>query len=85
MSEKKDVIKLTQPWIDNAMDAPSLPIMLDPAAHAVSPFPLSTDAKKSLLELIYNRKSGIITRQELIDVLFNEKDKNTGLIIETTV
>ena len=67
MSEKKDVIKLTQPWIDNAMDA------------------LSLDAKKSLLELIYNRKSGIITRQELIDVLFNEKDKKTGLIIETVV
>jgi len=85
MSEKKDVIKLTQPWIDNAMDAPSLPIMLDPTGYVVSPFPLSSDAKKSLLELIYNRKSGIITRQELIDVLFNEKDKNTGLIIETTV
>ena len=85
MSVKKDVIKLTQPWINNAMDAPSFPIMLNPAGRAVSPFPLSSDAKKSLLELIYNRKSGIITRQELIDVLFNEEDKKTGLIVETTV
>lgn len=85
MSEKKDVIKLTQPWIDNAMDAPSFPLMMDPGGYAVSPFPLSLDAKKSLLELIYNRKSGIITRQELIDVLFNEKDKKTGLIIETVI
>jgi len=51
----------------------------------ISPFPLSSDAKKSLLELIYNRKSGIITRQELMDVLFNEEDKKTGLIVETIV
>jgi hypothetical protein len=85
MSVKKDVIKLTQPWINNAMDAPSFPIMLNPAGFAVSPFPLSSDAKKSLLELIYNRKSGIITRQELIDVLFSEEDKKAGLVVETTV
>jgi len=85
MSQKKEVIKLTQPWIDNAMDAPSLPIMLDESGYMISPFPLSSDAKKSLLELIYNRKSGIITRQELMDVLFNEKDKKTGLIVETIV
>jgi hypothetical protein len=85
MSKKKDVIKLTQPWIDNAMDAPSLPIMLDESGYMISPFPLSSDAKKSLLELIYNRKSGIITRQELMDVLFNEEDKKTGLIVETIV
>ena len=37
------------------------------------PFPLSVEAKKSLLELIYKRKSGIITRQELIDVLYNQE------------
>ena len=85
MSQKKEVIKLTQPWIDNAMDAPSLPIMLDESGYVVSPFPLSAGAKKSLLELIYNRKSGIITRQELMDVLFNEKDKKTGLHVETVV
>ena len=85
MSKKKDVIKLTQPWINNAMDAPSLPIMLDESGYMISPFPLSSDTKKSLLELIYNRKSGIITRQELIDVLFNEEDKKTGLIVETIV
>jgi len=85
MSQKKEVIKLTQPWIDNAMDAPSLPVMLNESGYMISPFPLSSDAKKSLLELIYNRKSGIITRQELIDVLFNEEDKKTGLIVETIV
>tara|TARA_R110002012_G_scaffold189246_1_gene356444 strand:+ start:304 stop:561 length:258 start_codon:yes stop_codon:yes gene_type:complete len=85
MSQKKEVIKLTQPWIDNAMDAPSLPIMLDEDGKVVSPFPLSSDAKKSLLELIYNRESGIITRQELMDVLFNEEGKEKGLIIETTI
>ena len=50
-----------------------------------SPFPISLDAQKRLLELIYNRKSGIITRQELIDVLFSEEDKKAGLVVETTV
>jgi hypothetical protein len=45
------------------------------------PFPLSLDAQKRLLELIYNRKSGIITRQELIDVLYNTQDARKGTII----
>jgi hypothetical protein len=46
-----------------------------------SPFPISLDAQKRLLELIYNRKSGIITRQELIDVLFNPQNTARGTII----
>jgi len=46
-----------------------------------SPFPISLDAQKRLLELIYNRKSGIITRQELIDVLYNTQDARKGTII----
>ena len=46
-----------------------------------SPFPISLDAQKRLLELIYNRKSGIITRQELIDVLFNPESTARGTII----
>ena len=81
MSQKKEVIKLTQPWIDNAMDAPSLPIMLDEDGKVVSPFPLSAGAKKSLLELIYNRESGIITRQELINVIFSTENPSSGHII----
>ena len=32
--------------------------------YAGAPFPLPLEAQKRLLELIYNRKSGIITRQE---------------------
>ena len=46
-----------------------------------APFPLPLEAQKRLLELIYNRKSGIITRQELVDVLFNPKGLNKGTII----
>jgi hypothetical protein len=46
-----------------------------------SPFPISLGAQKRLLELIYNRKSGIITRQELIDVLFNPENTKPGTII----
>ena len=46
-----------------------------------SPFPIPLDAQKRLLELIYNRKSGIITRQELIDVLFNPENTRNGTII----
>jgi len=48
-----------------------------------SPFPISLDAQKRLLELIYNRKSGIITRQELINVLFNSQDVGSGTIIRS--
>ena len=50
-----------------------------------APFPLSLDAQKRLLELIYNRKSGIITRQELIDVLFNPEDVKPGTIIRCLI
>ena len=45
------------------------------------PFPLDLDAQKRLLELIYNRKSGIITRQELIDVLYITQDARKSTII----
>jgi hypothetical protein len=45
------------------------------------PFPLDLDAQKRLLELIYNRKSGIITRQELIDVLYTTQDARKSTII----
>jgi hypothetical protein len=34
------------------------------------PFPLSLDSQKRLLQLIHNRKSGIISRQEIKDVLY---------------
>ena len=85
MSQMKEVIKFTQPWIDKAMDAPTLPLMLDEHGKVVSPFPLSSGGKKILLELIYNRETGIITRQELMDVLFNEEGNKKGIIIETTM
>ena len=41
--------------------------------------------KKRLLELIYNRKSGIITRQELINVLYNSEVIEPGKIIRCVV
>ena len=47
-----------------------------------NPFPLPIDAQRRLLELIYNRKSGIITRQELIDVIFNPETAPSGTIIK---
>ena len=52
-----------------------------PNTYMDAPFPLSLDAQKRLLELIYNRKSGIITRQELINVLFNPEGVPSGTII----
>jgi len=51
------------------------------AEFVETPFPLPLTAQKRLLELIYNRKSGIITRQELIDVLFNPQNARKGTII----
>ena len=52
-----------------------------PNTYMDAPFPLGLDAQKRLLELIYNRKSGIITRQELIDVLYNTQNARKGTII----
>ena len=46
-----------------------------------NPFPLSLDTQKRLLELIYSRKSGIITREELINVLFNQEGCATGTLL----
>ena len=46
-----------------------------------NPFPIPLDAQKRLLELIYNRKSGIITRQGLINVLFDPEGVPSGTII----
>mgnify|MGYP003980992869 CR=1 FL=1 len=57
----------------------------DNCTVVMHPFPLSLCAQKRLLELIYDRKSGIITRQELINVLFSEEDKKTSLVMETVV
>ena len=53
--------------------------------YVSNPFPIPLDAQKRLLELIYNRKSGIITRQELINVLFNPEDIKPGTIIRSVV
>ena len=85
MSVKKEVIVLKDKWNTNATDAPE-PRSLDlvevmPDTYMNQPFPLDIDAQKRLLELIYNRKSGIITRQELIDVLFNPESTPRGHII----
>ena len=50
-----------------------------------NPFPLALDAQKRLMELIYSRKSGIISRQELIDVLFNPESTQKGALIKRVV
>ena len=85
MKYKKEVIVLKDKWIPGAHDAPeprALEMMeVAPDTYMGAPFPLNLDAQKRLLELIYNRKSGIITRQELIDVLYNSQDARKGTII----
>ena len=76
-------------WNPSAHEVPAaraLEIMeTENAQHTQQPFPLSLDSQKRLLELIYNRKSGIITRQELIDVLYNKKDDRPGKIYRSTL
>ena len=85
MSMKKEVIVLKDKWLTNATDLPEArAIEMTEVAEGTymdSPFPLAIDAQKRLLELIYNRKSGIITRQELIDVLFNSENVESGTLI----
>ena len=72
-------------WNTNATDVPEARSVemteVTPNVYMDAPFPLTIDAQKRLLELIYNRKSGIITRQELIDVLFNPEGSRRGTII----
>ena len=56
-------------------------VEIAPGEFGASPFPLSVNTQKRLLELIYNRKSGIVTRQELIDVIFNTESNPSGKFI----
>ena len=82
---KKEVIVLKDKWNTNATDVPEMRAIemteVSPDTYMNTPFPLSTETQKRLLELIYNRKSGIITRQELIDVIFNTENTPSGHII----
>ena len=72
-------------WNPGAHDVPEARTLemteVAPNTYMDAPFPLSLDAQKRLLELIYNRKSGIITRQELINVLYNQEAVKPGTII----
>ena len=72
-------------WNPGAHEVPTARALemteVSPGNYMDAPFPLSLDAQKRLLELIYNRKSGIITRQELIDVLFNPENTKPGTVI----
>ncbi len=82
---KKEVIILKDKWNPGAQEVPA-PRALEMVQVGKDefrevPFPLSLDSQKRLLELIYNRKSGIITRQELINVLYNQEDREPGQII----
>jgi len=85
MSMKKEVIVLKDKWNTNATDVPEMRALemteVSPDTYMNTPFPLTTETQKRLLELIYNRKSGIISRQELIDVIFNTENTPSGQII----
>ena len=85
MSMKKEVIVLKDKWNTNATDVPETRALemteVSPDTYMNTPFPLTTETQKRLLELIYNRKSGIITRQELIDVIFSTENPPSGHII----
>ena len=85
MKYKKEVIVLKDKWISGAQEVPEPRalemVQVKEDEYREVPFPLSLDAQKRLLELIYNRKSGIITRQELIDVLYNTQDASRYKII----
>ena len=86
MKNNNAMLLLEERWNPGATDVPS-PLAID--MHAVTedtyvenPFPLPLDAQKRLLELIYSRKSGIITRQELINVLFNPESAAAGTLFK---
>ena len=72
-------------WNTNATDVPETRALemteVSSDTYMNTPFPLTTETQKRLLELIYNRKSGIITRQELINVIFSTENTPSGQII----
>ena len=82
---KKEVIVLKDKWITSVGDVPEPRsiemVQVTEEEFREVPFPMDLEAQKRLLELIYNRKSGIITRQELIDVLFNQTNHSSDHII----
>ena len=86
---KKEVLVLKEKWNVGAQDVPSARALemveVGDAEFRETPFPLSLDSQRKLLELIYNRKSGIITRQELINVLYNQEDTEPGKIIRCVI
>jgi len=85
MKYKKEVIVLKDKWNPGAHEVPEPRaiemVQVTEDEFREVPFPLDLEAQKRLLELIYNRKSGIITRQELIDVLFNQANNSSDHII----
>ena len=89
MKYKKEVIVLKDKWSPGAHEVPEARTLemteVAPNTYMDAPFPLSLDAQKRLLELIYNRKSGISTRQELINVLYNTQNARKGTIIRCLI
>ena len=87
--KNNQLILLEEKWNPAATEAPSARslemVEVRDAEFRETPFPLSLDAQRKLLELIYTRKSGIITRQELIDVLFNPENTKTGTLFRRTL
>ncbi len=82
MSNKRKPTILDDKWITNAKSVPEPRSLNEVEQNLLDrAFPLPLDAQKRLLELIYDRKSGIISRQELIDVIFNQKSTPSGTII----
>ena len=86
---KKEVLVLKEKWNVGAHEVPSARALemveVGDAEFRETPFPLSLDTQRKLLELIYNRKSGIITRQELINVLYNQEDIEPGQVIRCLI
>jgi len=83
MSKPRKPTVLQEKWNTDAMDPPDTRELnkLKVEEGRYVPFPLSLDTQKELLDLICRRESGIISRQELVDVLFGEKSPKAYKII----
>ncbi len=83
MSKNRKPTVLHDTWNTNAKDVPEPRELnkLKVEEGRYVPFPLSLDTQKELLDLICRRESGIISRQELVDVLFGEKSPKAYKII----
>lgn len=73
MKKKKPIRLIDRAKSPGALDVPTAPVFetFETSEDVFDcPFPLSYESQRRLLNFLETRKSGIVTRSELMDVIF---------------